>query len=95
MPLSQNADGKIRLAVRVRPKSTPQGVAGIHNAHLNIRLNAPAVDGKANRALITFLAKTLRLKKTEVLLVTGEKSRTKVLELSGLTLDEARARLGL
>jgi uncharacterized protein len=95
MPLSIGPNGRLRLAVKVKPKTSPQGIAGIHDARLILRLSAPAVDGKANSALVSFLAKTLRIKKTEVLLVNGEKSRSKLLELSGLTLTEAQTRLGL
>ncbi|MFA5504108.1 MAG: DUF167 domain-containing protein [Vulcanimicrobiota bacterium] len=93
--LSESKNGKLRLAVKVRPASSPQGVAGVHNGHLIIKVSAPAVDGKANSALVAFLAKKLGIKKTKVLLVNGEKSRTKVLELSDVSLEEAREKLGI
>lgn len=95
LPLSETKAGRIRLAVKVKPKSSPQGLVGRRDGHLVIRLTAPAVDGQANFALVALLAKLLRIKKTEVLLVNGEKSRTKLLELSGLSLEQARERLGL
>lgn len=94
MPLSQTKTGRLRLAVKVKPKSAPQGIVGRRDEVLLIRLTAPAVDGQANFALVAYLAKILRIKKTEVLLVNGEKSRTKLLELSGLSLEQARERLG-
>jgi len=68
---------------------------GVHDDQLVVRITAPAVDGKANSALVAFFAKLLGIKKTKVLLVSGEKSRTKVLELSGISLDEARSKLGI
>ena len=95
MPLSLSKKGKLRLAVKVKPRSSPQGVMGIHDHHLVVRIAAPAVDGKANSALVAYLSKLLGIKKTKVLLVSGEKSRTKVLELSGVGLDEARDKLGI
>lgn len=67
----------------------------MHDGHLVIRLTAPAVDGKANFALVSYLAKTLRIKKTEVLLLSGEKSKVKLLELQGIDLAEAGKLLGL
>ena len=95
MPLKETKSGRLRLAVKVKPKSSPQGIDGIREEHLLIRLSAAAVDGKANFALVSFLSKLLRIKKTEVLLVNGEKSRTKLLELNGISLSEARIKLGL
>lgn len=94
-PLSQNAAGRLRLSVKVKPKSSPQGIMGVHDGCLVIRLSAPAVDGKANAALVSYLAKLLRIKKTEVLLVSGEKSRTKLLELAGVSFIDAQQRLEL
>lgn len=88
-PLTVGANGNLRLCVKVKPRSSPEGIAGIHDGNLVIRLSAPAVDGRANYALVSYLAKLLRIKKTEVLLVTGEKSRTKLLELVGIPMAEA------
>ena len=85
----------MRLAVKVKPRSSPQGIMGVHDDQLVVRITAPAVDGKAHSALVAFFAKLLGIKKTKVLLVSGEKSRTKVLELSGISLDEARSKLGI
>lgn len=95
MPLNLAPNGKLRLSVKVKPKSSPEGITGVHDGHLVIRLSAPAVDGRANYALVSFLSKLLRIKKTEVLLVTGEKSRTKLLELIGISLDKAAELLKL
>lgn len=95
MPLTEGKKGRLKLAVRVKPKSSPQGIVGVRDKHLVIRLTAPALDGKANFALVAYLSKLLRIKKTEVLMVCGEKSRTKLLELSGISLEEARLKLGL
>ena len=84
-PLKNGTNGRLQLAVKVNPKSSPQGIVGVRAGRLLIRLNAPALDGKANFSLVSFLAKTLRIKKTEVLLVSGEKSRAKLLELAGIS----------
>lgn len=94
MPFSE-VSGRLRLAVKVKPKSSPQGVQGVHNDHLVVRISAPAVDGRANTALVAFLSKALGVKKTEVLLLSGEKSRNKVLEISGVSLQQAKSALGL
>jgi uncharacterized protein len=95
VPFSHSKSGNLRLSVKVKPKSSPQGVVGVHNDQLVVRISAPAVDGKANNALVAFLSKLLGIKKTKVLLVSGEKSRSKLLELTGIQLQDAREKLGL
>ena len=95
MPFSHSKKGQLRISVKVKPKSSPQGVVGIRDNQLVIRISAPAVDGQANNALVAFLSKKLGLKKTKVLLVNGEKSRSKLLELTGVCLQDAREKLGL
>jgi len=82
------ADGGTLLAVRLAPRALRDGVDGITadaqgRPLLKIRLTAPPVDGEANAALITFLAKTLSLKKAAIAIRSGETSRTKMLFLSG------------
>lgn len=61
---------------------------------LKIRLRAPAIEGKANAALVAFLAETLGLRARQVTLERGDKSRDKVVLVEGLTMEEVRARTG-
>jgi uncharacterized protein (TIGR00251 family) len=61
---------------------------------LKVKIHAPALDGRANDALADFLAERLGLPRRAVTLVHGGKSRHKVVRIDGLTLDEARRRLG-
>ena len=79
------ADGRITLTLHIQPGAKKTEVAGLHGEALKIRLAAPPVDGKANEALIKFVAETLRLPKSAVSLKSGQSSRHKVLELSGAT----------
>ena len=85
----------ISFAVRVTPRSSRNLVAGEEGGVLKIRLNAPPVDGKANDALIRFMAKQLGLARRDVNLAKGEKSRNKRLCVSGISADELHERLGL
>ena len=55
----------------------------MHGDALKIRLAAPPVDGKANEALVRFLADVLDLPKSAVILKSGQTSRRKVLEVTG------------
>lgn len=94
-PLQPTASGRLRLSLKVIPNSRREGLDGVHAGRLQIRLAAPAVDGKANAALVSFLARLLGLKKTQVALAQGQTTRQKVLEIEGCELAEAQAKLGL
>ncbi|MDD2744389.1 MAG: DUF167 domain-containing protein [Rhodocyclaceae bacterium] len=82
------ADGRITLTLHIQPGAKKTGFAGLHGEALKIRLAAPPVDGKANEALIKFVAETLKLPKSAVSLKSGQSSRSKVLEVIGA--DAAR-----
>lgn len=86
------ADGHITLTLHIQPGAKKTEFAGLHGDALKIRLAAPPVDGKANEALIRFVAETLTLPKSAVNLKSGHTSRRKVLEIQGAT-QEAVARL--
>lgn len=81
----QAGDGCITLTLHIQPGARKTEFAGLHGDALKIRLAAPPVDGKANEALIKFLAETLHLPKSAVTLKSGQSSRRKVLEVSGAT----------
>ena len=81
------------LRLRVVPNAKRSEVVGKHGDAIKVKIQAPATDGKANDALLAFLAEKLGVPRRDVVLVTGEKSRDKTVEISGLTADEARARL--
>lgn len=85
--------GGILLKVRVVPGAKKSEIAGESGGRLKIRLQAPPVEGKANRELIKFLAGALGLKKNRVSLAGGERSREKSVLLSGITMEDARERL--
>jgi uncharacterized protein (TIGR00251 family) len=88
-----------RLALRVQPGAKANEIVGwIAGANggevLKLRLRAPAVEGKANAAVIDFLATTLGLRPRQIVLEAGAKSRDKIVRVDGLTLQEVRARTG-
>ena len=74
--LAASAGGWV-LAVLVQPGASRSEVAGEHDGRLRIRLAAPAVEGRANAALLALLAKRLGLPKASVGIVRGEASRRK------------------
>lgn len=81
------------LSVRVHPGAKHTAITGTHNATLKISLTTPPSDGRANQALIAFLAERLNIPRLSIELISGQTSRTKTLRLTGITAPEAEARL--
>lgn len=82
-----------RLSIRVQPGAKSNAIVGwiadIHGGKvLKIRLRAPAVEGKANAALIDFLAETLGVRPRQITLERGDHSREKVVLVEGKTEEE-------
>lgn len=87
----------VTLAVRAQPGAKKTAITGLYGegveAQLKIAVQAPPVEGRANQALIAFLAETFHLPKNSVELASGELSRSKVFLLRGVTLEQAEAAL--
>jgi uncharacterized protein (TIGR00251 family) len=79
------ADGTVIFAVRVQPRASKDEIAGETAGAIKIRLQAPALEGRANDALIEFLAQLLKTPKGAVRILSGERSRVKRLEIRGVT----------
>src|ERR1051325_7102669 len=89
------AGGRVRLSVHVQPRASRSEIAGVHGDALKVRLTAPPVDGAANDELIELLAKTFAIARREIRIVAGERSRSKIVELEGITeqrVDEVATR---
>jgi len=82
-----------KLAIKAIPNAPRNAVAGWLGDALKVRVHAPALEGRANDELCAFLADTLGLPRRAVTLAQGDKSRQKLLQITGLTLAEVRARL--
>jgi len=74
---------RLWLTVSVVPNAKRSGADGLHDGALRVRLAAPPVDGKANEALIAWVAEALGLPRRAVSLVRGQTSRRKWLVLDG------------
>jgi len=86
-------DGTVVLRLHVQPRASRNELAGFHGGALKLRLNSPPVDGKANRAVLAFLAKLLGLPNSSLSLVSGQKSRAKQVAIKDLSREEIIARL--
>jgi uncharacterized protein len=81
------------LTLRVHPGARKNGVTGVHADAVKIALTAPPVDGKANEALIAFLAEALRLPRARIAIVAGLAGRAKTLRITGKSAAEVAAAL--
>ncbi len=81
------------LRVHVIPNAKSDCVVGEHGGALKIKLRAPAVEGKANAALIRLLAEQLKLPQRSIVLKCGHRSRDKLIRIDDLTEKDVRTRL--
>jgi uncharacterized protein len=81
------------LRLKVTPNAPVNAVLGESDGVIRLKLQAPAVEGKANAALVAFLAEALRVPKAAVSLKGGRRSRLKQVEVQGLDGAEACRRL--
>jgi len=88
----QGSDGRLLLTLHIQPGAKKTEVCGLHGDALKLRLAAPPVDGKANAALLAFVAELLGVAKSRVTLKSGQTSRRKVVEVQDAPAD-ALARL--
>ncbi|MDH5672178.1 MAG: DUF167 domain-containing protein [Myxococcales bacterium] len=87
----QEGDGALLFDVRVNPRASREALAGVRNGALELRLNAPPVDGAANAAAIKLLAKCLGVPQRAVTLVAGQRARNKRFRVEGVSAAQLRA----
>jgi uncharacterized protein len=81
------------LKLRIVPNAKRSEIVGEYGDAVKVKVAAPAVDGKANAALLEFLAETLGVSVRVVTLIAGEKSRDKVIAVEGMEAEEVREKL--
>ena len=86
------ANGAVTFAVRVVPRSSRNQVVGIVGGVLKIKLTAPPVEGAANVALIAFIAEWLGVRKSAVSILSGDKARSKLVRVKGVTREQVLKR---
>jgi uncharacterized protein (TIGR00251 family) len=90
----RDTPGGCILPVRVHPGAKRNAITGTHDGALKISLTTPPTDGRANDALIVFLAERLNIPRARITLLTGATSRGKSLRIAGLGAAEVHAALG-
>lgn len=87
--------GGVRIAVQVMPNAKKSEVLGLQGDAIKIRLQAPALEGRANEALIRFLAEALHLPRSAVSITHGHSNKRKLLALTGKTLSVEQVQAAL
>ena len=93
MSWMQTTSKGIILNIRVVPRAAKTEAASMMGDELRIRLNAPPVDGKANKALLEFLSDSLDLPRRQIELVAGEHDRRKRILITGCPAEMIRKKL--
>lgn len=83
------------LKLRVIPRAKKDEIAGEREGAIVVRLQAPPVEGAANKALTKFLAKTLNVRASDITITSGDKSRDKVVVIVGVSQEDAEQALNL
>ncbi|HEX9077213.1 MAG TPA: DUF167 domain-containing protein [Anaerolineae bacterium] len=93
--LSRQGDGAVSFAVKLVPRASKSGIAGIEGDAVKVRVKAPPVEGKANEALVRFLADVLDVSRSQVEIVSGHASRRKVVRIRGVSPDRIEKALSV
>ncbi len=74
----------MRIAIKVKPNSKRPGVEKLETGEYLVRVNAPPVDGKANKAVLEALATHFGVPKSKIEILKGEKGKQKLVEIGGI-----------
>ncbi len=91
----QDTDGGAVFKVKVVPGSSRTEMCGILDGMIKIKVTSPAEKGRANQALINFLAQLLDVKKNQVGIISGQTSRVKQIRVLSMSAETLLKKLGL
>ncbi|MBN2653665.1 MAG: YggU family protein [Nitrospirae bacterium] len=83
IPYSRTKDSRL-VSVKVVPRSSKKGIAGIDGDVVKIKVTAPPVDGAANEQVIEIIAEAMNARKSDVDIIRGSASRTKTVRIKGV-----------
>ena len=86
-------EGGVRLEVWAKPRAKKSRIVGVRGDAIEVSLAAPPVDGAANEELVRVLADALGVPKRAIAIMRGATSQKKLVEIAGVSADEARRRL--
>jgi uncharacterized protein (TIGR00251 family) len=83
------------LLLKVSPNASRNEITGLRDGVLQVKITAAPEGGKANRELITFLSRTLKVKKSAISIIRGETRRHKVISIEGMSREDIISKIGL
>lgn len=92
IPVRESAAG-LSFAVKVHPRARKNAVTGTVGDAIKLSLTAPPVEGKANLAVVEFLAGWFQIPRASVTITSGENSRLKIVRITGITAEQLRRKL--
>ncbi len=87
----RESNGEVTFSVKVVPRASKNHIAGMAGDAVKIRLNAPPVEGKANEALVSFLAEALGIHRAQIQIISGHSTRRKIVRVRGVTAEQIEA----
>jgi len=91
--ITTHAEG-MTLAIKVQPRASSNGLAGVHGGELKVKVTAPPVDSAANEAVVRLFAELLGCPRGAIEILRGETSRHKVVLVRGVSAERAATQLG-
>jgi uncharacterized protein (TIGR00251 family) len=88
-PFQPHRDGAL-IDILVQPRASKTEITGVYDGALRIRIAAPPVEGAANDAIIEFLSKRLKVRKSDIQIMSGASGRRKRVLVRGIEADSAR-----
>jgi len=88
--LATAKDGSLRLRLHIQPRASRTKIIGLYDGALKITVSSPPAGGRANKEIIRFLAKKLKIPKSDVRIKSGMQSRRKSLEIKNVLESEVR-----
>ena len=82
------------IAIRVKPGASRSEIIGFKDGCWQVRLSAPPVEGKANKALVEILSRCLKVPRSSLEIVRGQRGRSKQVAVDGLAEADILKRLG-
>ena len=84
----------LEVALHVVPRAKGCEISGVHNGALKVKVKAPPVNGAANRVLIEFFSGLLQVPKSCFHILSGSRSKNKILQIRNLSLHDFLNRIG-
>lgn len=84
-----------QFALRVQPRASRNAVSGVMGDAVKLAITAPPVDGKANQAVVEYLAELFQVSKSSIVIVSGETGRNKLIAVRGRSAEQVRNALGI